>query len=223
MLGQIQPEAVTRSAGEAKGWRHHGHPLPSAQLWQDSVSPFSLGGENWSQCAWCNKPLCFSNSTVSTKRASCFQINVSCKCSATLYHRPFFAGLRECSCPTSNWWFEGAHLGFTQLIKIWGLHTLQLILAGLQSQILNPLFHDISNYFRDFLQLFQSLQSQIGDALISNLHPSQNLPFSFCLSILVLGHSLCSSCICRIHTRALLNSFQECSEVQGFVRKIPGF
>lgn len=115
--------------------------------------------------------------------------------------------------------FESAHLRFKQLTKVWGLHTLQLILAKLQPHILKLLFHDISKYFRDFLQFFQSLQSQIGGAPISHLPPSQDLPFSFCLSLLALGHSLCSSSICHMHTCVLLNSFQECSEVQCFIKK----
>lgn len=114
--------------------------------------------------------------------------------------------------------FEGARLGFKQLIKVWGLHTLQLILAELQPHILKPLFHDISNYFRDFLQFFQSLQSQIGGTPISNLPPSQDLLFSFCLSLLALGHSLCSTCICRIHTCVLLNSFHQWCEAQCFIK-----
>lgn len=128
-----------------------------------------------------------------TKRASCFQVNVSCRCLATPYHRSLFAGLCECTCLTQTLRFEGAPLGFKQLVKVRGLHTLELILDELQTHIFKSLFQDISNYIMDFLQFSQSLQSQIEDAPISNPPPFQDFPFALCLSLLLLGHSLCSS------------------------------
>lgn len=113
--------------------------------------------------------------------------------------------------------FGGAHWGFKQLTKVWGLHTLQLILAELQPHILKPLFHDISISGAFYNS---SSPSKAREGMLP--FPTSPLPrISHSLSAFFFWHlSILSAVpVFVTYTRVLLNSFQECSEAQCFIKK----